>query len=301
MTIPIAERDVRLSVTYDGPELANGRMDVRLLASAMASVAELVDDATRVTYGTDADVRIEVSGDFRRGSFTYQIVATAIQGLDPSQIKEILTWLGLIAAPTGLTVIGVLKWLRGRKIDRIEPESTNRAKIVVGNQSQVVNLQVAQLVVNYKVRSDIEGMTAPLERPGITELRTGEQEADAMVVRRDERNSFAAPVPTAQKVHEGESVAVLQLVTPNLYKVGNKWQFAYPGESPFFAPVLDENFLGRFQRREVSFSYGDLVRVRLKTIVERTEIGTLTTHREILEILEIISPIKQGDLFTDHP
>ena len=84
-----------------------------------------------------------------------------------------------------------------------------------------------------------------------------------------------------------------------MYRAGNKWQFAYPGEAPFFAPVLDRDFLRRFQRREVVFGYGDLVRVRLRTTVSRTEVGTLSTTREVLEVLEVLPPAKQTDLFSE--
>jgi hypothetical protein len=256
-----------------------------------------VDDATRLTFGTDAELRIEVSGNFRRGSFSYQIITTAVAGLTPDQIKDILMWLGLISAPTGLTVIGVLRWLKGRKPE-IRREG-NDVRIVAGNQSNVVNLQVANLVMNYGIRSALEGVTQPLEQPGIEVVRTSEADSAPITeIGRDERRSFLAPVPAAESLHDGESVAVLQIVSP-VFRIGNKWQFAYPGEAPFFAPILHKEFLVRFQRREVAFLFGDLVRVRLRTIVTRTEAGTISTTREILEIQEIIPPPKQTDLFAE--
>jgi hypothetical protein len=288
----------RLNVSYDGPEVATGRMDLRLLANAMASVAQLVDDAARISYGTDAGIRIEVSGDFRRGSFSYQIVATALAELQAHQVKEILEYLGLITGFTGLTVVGVLKWLRGRKPDKVQKEG-NQARISAGRQSQIVNLQVAQLVVNQSIRADFEGMTQPLERPGITVMRTsGEAAEPPMEITRDEREAFLAPPPIAEQLDAGESRPILQLVSPN-FRIGNKWQFAYPGEAPFFAPILDKDFLIKLQRREVSFSFGDLIRVRLRTVVNRTDAGTLSTVREILEILDKLEPPKQWNLFTD--
>lgn len=286
---------VRFQVGYDGPALAAGRMDVRVLAGAMASVAQLVDDATRTIYGTDRGIRIEVSGDFRRSSFSYEIVATAVEGLTPEQIKNVLEWLGLIAAPTGLTVFGVLRFLRGRK-PKLTRQSDNEFKIEAGRDSRVVNLQVTQLVMNGVIRRDIEGVTQPLGEPGIDLLKTGESEAtDRVEITRDERESFLAPPPAAETLHDGEAVTVLQVVSPN-FRIGNKWQFAYPGEAPFYAPILDEEFVKRLQRREVSFAFGDLVRVRMRTIVVRTEIGGLSTTREIVEVLDIIPPTTQTEL-----
>lgn len=297
MTAPLAAEGVSLSVTYDGPEVATGRMDLRLLATAMASVAQLVDDAARITYGTDAGVRIEVSGDFRRGSFTYQIIASALAELQTHQVKEILEYLGLISGFTGVTVVGVLKWLKGRKPDRIERVG-NEARIVARGQSQVINLQIAQLVVNQSIRADFEGMTQPLERPGINVMRTSGDDTAPVEISRDERESFLAPPPVAELLDGGESEPILQLISPN-FRIGNKWQFSYPGEAPFFAPILDKDFLKRLQRREVSFFFGDLVRVRLRTVVSRTETGTLSTTREILKIIDKIDPPKQWSLFSD--
>lgn len=289
---------VRLSVGYDGPALMAGRMDVRTLASAMASVAQLVEDATRLTYGADAGVRIEVSGDFRRGSFSYQIVATALAGITPDQVKDVLVWLGLLSAPTGLTVIGVLKLLRGRKVDRATREG-NDVRLIVGNQSHVVNIQVAQLVLNSPIRANLEGVTQPLDEPGIEVLRTGESDqVPATEITKAERPSFLAPAPVAEALHDDESVTVLQLISP-VFRIGNKWQFAYPGEAAFFAPILDRGFLTKLQRREVSFSYGDLVRVRLRTVVSRTDTGALSTAREIREVIQIIPPARQADLFSE--
>jgi hypothetical protein len=263
----------------------------------MASVAQLVEDSARLLYGSDTGIRIEVSGDFKRGSFTYQTISTAIAGVTADQVKEVLTWLGLLSAPTGLTVIGVLKWLRGRKIRRVVREG-NDARITAGDDSTIVNLQVAQLVMNFSVRADLEGATQPLAEPGINVMRTGEDpENPAVEITDEDRESFLAPPPAAETLHDGESVAVLQLVAP-VFKIGNKWQFAYPGEPAFHAPILDKKFLVRLQKREIPFLFGDLVRVRLRTSVTRTEAGTLSTSREIIEVLEVIPPTQQDDLFT---
>lgn len=289
----------QLPVTYDGPALASGRMDIRILAGAMASVAQLVEDSARLVHGADTGIRIEVSGDFRSGSFTYQTISTAVSGITQEQLKEFLVWLGLLSTPTGLSVAGVLKWLNGRKIKRVTREGANDAKIVSGDGSVIVNMQIAQLVVNQTIREDFERITQPLAESGIVVMRTGEEvDSPALEIIKEELPSFLAPPAAAETVHDGEAVAVLQLVSPS-FKIGHKWQFAYPGEGAFFAPILDAACLKKLQRRDVSFYFGDLVRVRLRTSVTRTENGALSTTREILEVLEKIEPPKQEDLFEE--
>lgn len=288
--------DTTFSVTYDGPALAAGRMDVRVLASAMASVAQLVDDAARLLHGPRTGIRVEVSGNFRRGSFSYQVFAAAIADLTAEQVKEILVWLGLIASTSGSNVIEVVRWLRGRKVRKVTQEGQT-ATITAGNESTVVNLQVAQLVMNYNIRADLEGATQPLAESGIDVMRTGEYiETPSVEITAEDRGVFLAPPQEATTLHEGDAIAVLQLVSP-VFKPGNKWQFAFPGEASFHAPIQDKSFLERARKREVEFRYGDLIRVHLRTTVSRTESGGLTTAREILEVIEILPPPEQFTIF----
>ncbi len=292
----LAEADTRLSVSYDGPALATGRMDAKVLAGAMASVAQLVDDSARLIHGADTNVRIEVSGDFRRGSFTYQIIATALSDLTAVQVKEILVWLGLIATTSGGSLISVLRWLRGRRVRKVSREG-NQATITAGNDSTIVQLQVAQLVMNYPIRTALEGMTQPLAEAGITTLRTGEDiQAPDLEIQSPDREWFLAPAVETETLHSAETVAVLQIVSP-VFKIGNKWQFSYPGEPMFYALILDRQFLDQAKKREVSLRWGDLVRVRLRTSVARTQAGTLSTTREILEVIEIVPPPEQFNIF----
>ncbi|MBI2407506.1 MAG: hypothetical protein HYV19_04305 [Gemmatimonadetes bacterium] len=292
--------DIRLELSYDGPALATGRMDVRLLAAAMASTAQLIDDSTHEMFGPDAEVRIEVGGDFRKGSFTYAIHALAVAGIDAEAIRRVLQDIGLISGATGATVIGVLKWLRGRKAK--VKRTGESIELHAGRDVQVVNLHVAQLVYSPRVRSGIEGLVAPLSHDGIEEMRMGTGIASEPIVTidRNERSAFIAPEPTPERVGENVGEALLQVVSPVLYASDRKWQFAYPGETAFFAPVLDTEFMKRFRRREIDFLFGDLVRVELKTTVTRTEAGTHRTEREILKVYEKIEPPKQIDLFSDE-
>lgn len=297
MNTSMTTDDIRLELSYDGPALATGRMDVRVLAAAMASTAQLIDDSTRELYGADAQVRIEVGGDFRKGSFTYAIYAMAVAGVDPTTIRQILEWIGLTGA-AATSVFGILRWLNGRKAKL--KKIGDQVEIRAGGDIQIVNLQIAQLAFNYQVRTGIEGIVAPLENEGIDEMRISAAGAvvPKSVIKREERALFAAPEPAAEQLGLNEGDAVLQIVSPVFRVTNSKWQFAYPGEAAFFAPILDADFVKRIRRREEHFSFGDLVRVRLRTTVTRTESGSLRTEREILRVFEKIEPAEQSDMFS---
>ena len=292
---------MRINVRYTGPALASGRMDVRQLAPAMASVAQLVDDAARLLFGQEAEARIEISGDFRRGSFAYEFFAVPHGALNPDELKNLLEWIGLIATSSGVsgvTLFQVIKWLRGRKARKMERLPGNNVEIHAGDGSIVAPIQIANLVVNYQVRNAVEGITEPLARQGIDSVEIGEKGAEpAVEITRQERELFLAPPPDAEPLHKATSETVLQVVSP-VFKVGNKWQFAYPGEASFHAAILDKAFLQRMQNREVVFGFGDLIRAEVRTSVSRSEGGKLSTEREIVKVNEVLPPAQQTDLFT---
>jgi hypothetical protein len=65
---------LEITVSYDGPELAGGRMDMRYLAPAMLATAKLFEHTAQEMYGSAAALKIDVQADFQRGSFTYHVL-----------------------------------------------------------------------------------------------------------------------------------------------------------------------------------------------------------------------------------
>ncbi|WP_061165200.1 hypothetical protein [Caballeronia temeraria] len=66
----------RFNVVYDGPALAEHRMDVRDLAPALVAIADLFTAANKELNGDSADVRVEVKGSFKAGSFELDLIYT---------------------------------------------------------------------------------------------------------------------------------------------------------------------------------------------------------------------------------
>ena len=78
----------RFHVVYDGPALAEHRMDVRDLGPALVAFADLFTAVNKEINGDAADVRVQVNVSFKAGSFGIDLVAT--QHL-LSQLKDIFS------------------------------------------------------------------------------------------------------------------------------------------------------------------------------------------------------------------
>jgi hypothetical protein len=297
--IELGDDEVKFTVTYDGPEVARGRMDARDLAPAMLSMAKLVDHAASITYGTTAAIRVEVDADFRRGSFSYEIIAKAIELgntlLQNLSISDLLAIVGL----TGGGLIALVKGARGRRPVAVERRGENTTLVFRDGENITVNVNIAQLFLNRTVREDLDGVIAPLRKPGITEFRAGVDDTTAVTVGRDEIEYFEPPPSDDEKVWENETTELVEVLSVS-FKASNKWRVALAGDTPFPALILDETFLERVRRHEVTFGNGDALKVRLYTRVVRSPTGEFKRYREIREVLDHLTPPPgQFDMFAD--
>lgn len=85
-----------------------------------------------------------------------------------------------------------------------------------------------------------------------------------------------------------ESCLVKALVIP-IGKPRNAWSFEKDGES-FTASILDEEFIGKIDRNELSFHRGDRFRVNLKTVfsIDSITLQRKAMRRQILSVVEVI-------------
>lgn len=300
--------EVRFTIAYDGPALANGRMALLDLAPAMLSTARLVEDGVRLLYGSSSGVKIEVNADFQHGSFAFDVFATpllqgeisdALSRITPQDIDLALKWLGLTGGAGG-GVFGLIKWLRRRKIKAVERDkASDSARIVVHDGDSItVNIHVATLTLNQTIREHADGVVRPLRSPGITDFSSGVPGEPPTVVREPEVEYFEPPPPPERQLQDKATTEVLEVVGIS-FREGNKWRFSQ-GEQSFHAAVLDADFLRRVDRHEYTFGKGDALVVTLRTVVTQGPEG-LSAMREVIKVHDKISAPTQGDLFADSP
>ncbi|WP_250435325.1 hypothetical protein [Caballeronia sp. ATUFL_F2_KS9A] len=291
----------RFNVVYDGPALAEHRMDVRDLAPALVAIADLFTAANKELNGDSADVRVEVKGSFKAGSFELDLIfvqqllaqirdmfagsnATAI-----SNAYTILNILGLIGGGGG--VVGLARKLRGRRPHRIEQVGEVSHVWITETESVEVEANVVRLWRNTAVRSSLSKTLSPLEREGISNFGIVRGEKVELIIEDDELASFASSDNDSGEVVSDFVARKVLLVESVVFKDGNKWR-VHDGQYPFFAALDDEVFLSKVNSGE-RFGKGDVLVVDLRQI-QSIEAGALKNEYRIIKVHEHRAPLQQA-------
>lgn len=114
-------------ISFDGPGVENGRIDVRDLAPALMSLGRMIDAANVAINGEKRPIKVEVRA-VAVGRFVvhldailsgWDLVKSVIDRGDIEEAKKLLEWLGLFGATPGITLFALYRWLRGRSPDRV--------------------------------------------------------------------------------------------------------------------------------------------------------------------------------------
>lgn len=259
----------QFQVIYDGPSLADNTMDVRDLAPALLAIGELLEAANATVNQERASISVGVKGSFKTGCFgvdfiVNQSIVQQIQDFfvapQASAAINLLTALGFVAV-AGKGLVELLVWLRGHKPSRVKICDNGTCEVYVDGEHLVVEQQVLDLYRNLKLRQAFEAALKPLSRDGIDSFAVMHGDTVAVSVAKDQAAYFASPVAEDELLDEAETVVTLQFVAVS-FREDNKWRFT-DGGAPFHAAIEDQAFLRRVQDNEVSFSKGDLLKVRM--------------------------------------
>jgi hypothetical protein len=113
--------DASFFVSFNGPGVEEGRIDVRDLAPALLSLAKLIDAANIAVYGEKQPIKIEAKA-ISTGSFevllqavpaAWDALTTLIDGTGAQHAKTLLEWLGLFGVTPAATVGGYSAYIDG--------------------------------------------------------------------------------------------------------------------------------------------------------------------------------------------
>lgn len=270
--------EMKLEVKYRGRAVDTGRMAAVDLGPAIFGVGEIFAEATRVIYKDEARIRVEVHADLRQASFGIDFFAVAIPGglipqLTLQDLANVAQILGFAAATTATSYYGVtrmIRWMRGRKIDRVEPAGDDRLRITIHDESINVTRTEYNIFINPEVRKGFKNLTAPLAKPGIDDVQITPEGQRPERIGQDDLSSFQNIPAPEEEVDVTPTIAVLEIVQPSL-RGDYMWRFAQ-GNETFLAEVADEAFLRRVAARE-PFAAGDALRVEMEVRTTRTAEG----------------------------
>lgn len=293
---------VEFVLYYDGDSLRDGIMDVKQLAPALLALGDLLDESNKVLNSDETTIKVNVKAGFEAGSFGVEL--EIVQNLF-NQVANLFTRENISTASDLLGILGIggggvggiwfyLKKLRGRKPQKtIQNKDGSVVLEIVEGETVSINKKEATLMQNPKVRKSIEQVVKPLESEGIDTIKVKFDEEYTPLVAKNEASYFKAPEPEVVQKDEDNAITEisnemsLSLITIN-FKEDKKWRMS-DGESQFWVTISDKNFISKVENSEISFSKGDILRVKLVTKQWKIA-GGIETQYEIVKVLRHENP-----------
>lgn len=295
-----------IQLAYDGEALRTGSMDVRDLAPALLAIGQICERANTVLNENKAEVAVKVRSDFKTGSFELQIdiSQTLIEAAkllfthknQVSTARELLEIIGLVGGGGSFAAVSLfklIKWLKGRKATKTTILENGATRIYIDNSINIDNSthidvkpEVVRLYNDEGIRKAALGIVKPLESEGIDTFEVREQNRAIDIINKEDLSSFVAlssAVPDIPLV-ETDRDAALVIIKPS-FEDDLKWMFS-DGEARFSAAMMDNIFLEKLSNRQISFTKGDVLLVRLSSKSYQTSTGLKTEHK-IIKVLEI--------------
>jgi hypothetical protein len=280
-------------LAYDGEAVRDGEMDVADLAPALLGLAQLLKAAGRVVEGDDAEISVRVKTT-RDACFEVWLTLAVQNGkiawafLKSSDGQAALGLLGLLGfvGLDGKTVaggaVGVVRWLKGRRPQRVSVGGDTVRLEVDGDTIEVPDA-VARLALDPAVRSALEKVVAePLEKDGITSVSLGDA-STGQTIDKEEAAYFRAMPGGASDEFTSRFTKAFSIVTLS-FKPGQKWRLN-DGHSNPLVTVSDADFQAKVDAGLESFAKGDILVCEVVERAARTASGFKSEY-EIVKVLE---------------
>lgn len=304
--------DLVARVAYDGPDVEDGSMDVRDLAPALLAIGDLLQASNDELNGATASMSVQVRSDFKSGSFdiglgllvaggTTALLAPFAEKLVTA--KQIAECIGLIKS-TGMTLLGLIKALGGKKPDAVTPAGGSDVMVSVTGINHRVNVNVYKLYMNQAARKGASDAVRPLrDRAGITAFEVRDEAGKAIeTIHRSDLDAFTFPSGESRLLSEGPLTTIYVEVLRAAFRPNLRWKVS-DGASRFGVLITDKEFWRKVDAHELTFGRGERLKVTMK-FTQRLIDGQIVSDYEIVEVLDIVPPMKQlrfDDLNDEDP
>jgi hypothetical protein len=297
--MPEAENTPEFSVHYVGPAVENGRGDLLVLADGLRGIGRLTSRVSYLMFGSDADYRAELDGNFGRGSIVVPLhfVTDAVQAAENfllskevQALANLVTLLGFGFGPMVLSLFALFKKKKGRPIT--DEDDLNR---LFERLADIERLLLIKIYNDQEVQLALRATLRPLRTEGIIEFQTRRRNVIIETVSKaDLKAADDAEESAIQEVEEKVLDIEKAALVPHL-----SWHFSDEG-SAFDARIQDPALWERVAKGE-RFGYGDRMRVELRTTFHRDSRGRLNLERTIPKVIDVEHATQpQPQLFPDE-
>lgn len=279
-------------LVYEGPALASNEMDVKDFAPTLLAIGELLEDSNRILNGERTKVAVNIKATHPGSidvvlSVAQTLVDQAVSLFNHPDVNAILNakeLLALLGIGGGSGIIGVIKWIKGRKIKSIVKVDAGSFKMELEDgEAMVISNQEIKLFGFLKIRKNIEAVVrTPLIKEGVEKV-VFVSDGSRSEINREEAEHFVAPPVEEEKIGETETETNLQITNVS-FQEGGKWKFS-DGNANFFADILDNDFLERVRKNEAAFAKDDILKVKLRNR-QYLSGGGIKADYTILKVIE---------------
>lgn len=282
---------IELDISYHGPELSDGQMNVHDLAPAMMAVGSLIESANELLNGDRAAIGVRVNA---TSSASFHILFEILQNSNVNSFGDIISTANEIVnliigtGTVGVCLIAVIKWLRGRnpKVEQINEEMYRLT--LENNDTYDIPLELLKMYQNGKVRNALTEMVRPIRVEGIEEFQIRKNNQLVASVEEDEWEYF--DLPETQELILDEIRTQVFTIVNLAFRKGNKWRLT-DGDLTYSVSMRDDEFQDRVDNNHADFAKDDLLVCDLRTIQTMTIQG-IRTEYEITKVLRHV-PIRQ--------
>ena len=270
-------------ISYHGPALADGSMNVRDLGPAMMAVGSLFESTNELLNGDRAAVNINVRA---TSSGSFHILFDILQNSGAASTTDFLTTANQIVTliigggTIAIGLIALIKWLRGRnpKIEQVN-ESLYRLTLENG-ETYEVPMELLTMYQNAGIRNALSGLVRPVKEEGIEKFEI--RGNDDAVIEISEADVEYFDAPQSQELILDETRRHAFSIVSLAFRPGNKWRLT-DGQATFSVSMMDEGFQYRVDNNELAFSKDDVLVCDMRTVQWQTHQG-LKTEYEIVAV-----------------
>ncbi len=270
----------RFEIAFEGDPFDDGEIDVRDLAPTLLAFGNVVQAANKALNGDRAEARLKVAAT-DKGSFVAALsmdVSWLTDMLDvvsanpqrvvaADQIMDLLIKGGSIAGGGVISLFAAIKFLKGKRPEKVEAKGNGTTEITVNQTVFVVDDRTVTLLQDLPTREALEDLGTKAARvEGLDNLRIGtdsEKVQALRLARADLPSLKVPPEPDEPDIETTHRDAWLKIVSVH-FRDGYKWRFSDGGERPFTVEMEDVAFQNKVQEGLVALNANDAMRCRLR-------------------------------------